>query len=237
MPAGGMAPTAEPARARPRPCAHPLPVADGTPTSLKTAGVKRATSGSSRDVREGSSLLHRKALHFLRAAKTTGPTQSILCTARKRIAAPPENGGGSSSGRRANRSAILSAPCSRSSFTSLARSETSSMVPRALFNPRPISGRSVTTKRLRRATSASVHQPQFQRFDLCGQRRIPPGHIVLDRTSWYPSTMKDRRRPFTTTLPLSVLEELTQAMNDTDRTASDILEEALRAYFNPPKNS
>ena len=42
--------------------------------------------------------------------------------------------------------------------------------------------------------------------------------------------MKERRT-FTTTLPLDILEALTVAINDTGRSASDIVEEALRLYL------
>ena len=46
-----------------------------------------------------------------------------------------------------------------------------------------------------------------------------------------PKSMTRDRRQFTTSLPLDILEELTEAVNETDRSASDIIEEALRAHL------
>ena len=86
--AGGTAPTAAPARARPRPSTHSLPVSDGAGTSQKTAGIQRASPELSRNCRESSSL-RMSATSSCSTATSLQPTPSNATTRNKRRQQPP----------------------------------------------------------------------------------------------------------------------------------------------------
>ena len=65
---------------------------------------------------------------------------------------------------------------------------------------------------------------------------------MKNAASWYPSAVKDRRSPFTTTLPVETIRGLAVMAKAQKTTKANIVERVLRAYFevlraNPPKNS